>query len=284
MSAPGRLILLPMPLDPAQSPLEILPPATRAYFAELELFVVENARTARRFLAPLLDGRPVQAIELIEWSPNRRQVELDAVMARLATGNDIGLLSDAGCPAVADPGADLVAAAHRLGARVIPAIGPSALLLALMASGMGGQRFAFVGYLPTDSAERNARLRELEQRSAAADETILFIETPYRNPAMLAAAIDCLAPTTVLMTASGLSLASEKIVSRSVAAWRDAGDAADAAVERRVPAMFALKASPRASAARTRDSAQPRSRPRPQGGLKPSRKLRSHLAGKTLRD
>lgn len=284
MSAPGRLILLPMPLDPAQSPLEILPPATRAYFAELELFVVENARTARRFLAPLLNGRPVQAIELIEWSPNRRQVELDAVMARLATGNDIGLLSDAGCPAVADPGADLVAAAHRLGARVIPAIGPSALLLALMASGMGGQRFAFVGYLPTDSAERNARLRELEQRSAAADETILFIETPYRNPAMLAAAIDCLAPTTVLMTASGLSLASEKIVSRSVAAWRDAGDAADAAVERRVPAMFALKASSRASAARTRDSAQPRSRPRPQGGLKPGRKLRSHLAGKTLRD
>src|SRR5690606_15022140 len=151
----GRLILLPVPLDPDQSPLEILPPATRDHFERLEVYVVENARAARRFLKPLVGARPLQSLELVEWSANHRRVGPEEALAPLMRGIDIGLLSDAGCPAVADPGADLVAAAHRMGAAVIPAVGPSALLLALMASGMGGQRFGFVGYLPSDSDGRN---------------------------------------------------------------------------------------------------------------------------------
>lgn len=286
MSAPGRLILLPVPLDPAQSPLEVLPAATWEHFARLDIYVVENAKAARRFLKPLVGDRPLQSLELIEWSANHRRLDAEEALAPLMRGIDMGLLSDAGCPAVADPGADLVAAAHRLGARVVPAIGPSALLLALMASGMGGQRFAFVGYLPSEAADRQAALRELEQRSAAGDETILFIETPYRNHAMLEAAIECLAPGTVLMSASGLSLAQERIVSRPVAAWRQAGAAA-AGLKRRTPAVFGLKAAPTPPPRRPDGgSAQGRraARVQPQRRAETRRKPRPHLARKPLGD
>src|SRR5690606_10721580 len=193
------------------------------------------------------------------------------------------------CPAVADPGTDLVAAAHRLGARVVPAIGPSALLLALMASGMGGQRFAFVGYLPTEADARKSTLRELEQRSAANDETILFIETPYRNPAMLDAALDCLAPGTVLMSASGLSLATERIVSRPLAEWRAAGAAAARELDRRIPAVFGIKAAAAPAPRRPGGgSAQARRAARVDSGVehraKARRKPRPDLARKPLGD
>ncbi len=287
----GRLILLPVPLDPGQSPLEVLPTATRAHFERLEVYVVENAKAARRFLKPLIGERPLQSLELIEWNPNHRRLGPEEALAPLSRGIDIGLLSDAGCPAVADPGADLVAAAHRMGAAVVPAVGPSALLLALMASGMGGQRFGFVGYLPSDGDGRSAALRELERRSAAGDETILFIETPYRNHAMLDAALGCLAPTTVLMTASGLTLAHERIVSRPVAAWRGAGDAAARELDRRIPAVFGLKAAaatpPSASRAGA-GSAQARRRAGLDAGpdrrTEARRKLRPDLARKPLGD
>jgi len=286
----GRLILLPVPLDPDQSPLEILPPATRDHFERLEVYVVENARAARRFLKPLVGARPLQSLELVEWSANHRRVGPEEALAPLMRGIDIGLLSDAGCPAVADPGADLVAAAHRMGAAVIPAVGPSALLLALMASGMGGQRFGFVGYLPSDSDGRNATLRELERRSAAGDETILFIETPYRNHAMLDAALACLAPTTVLMTASGLTLAHERIVSRPVAAWRKAGESAARELDRRIPAVFGLKAARQSPPTRGPGggSAQARRRPGLDAGLErraeTRRKPRPDLPSKPLGD
>lgn len=286
----GRLILLPVPLDPGQSPLEVLPMATRGHFERIEVFVVENAKVARRFLKPLVGERPLQSIELIEWSANHRRVEPGEALAPLSRGIDIGLLSDAGCPAVADPGADLVAAAHRMGATVVPAVGPSALLLALMASGMGGQRFGFVGYLPSDTEGRSAALRELERRSAAGDETILFIETPYRNHAMLDAALDSLAPTTVLMTASGLTLAQERIVSRPVAAWRKVGEAAARELDRRIPAVFGLKAAAAMAPAHRAGtgSAQPRRRTSLDAGsdrrAEPRRKLRPDLPRDPLGD
>lgn len=290
MSGLGRLILLPMPLDPAQPAREVLPPATLAHLAHIDTFVVENARPARRFLAPLLEGRAIQSLELIEWNARRRDLSPEDVLAPLLQGRDIGLLSDAGCPAVADPGADLVAAAHRLGARVVPTVGPSAPLLALMASGMGGQRFAFAGYLPDDGPGRGQALRELEARSAASGETMLFIETPYRNHAMLDTAIAVLAPDTVLMSASGLTLAHERVVSQSVAAWRAAGAVAAGAVDRRVPAVFGLRAVSRpAHAGRTSEhSAQPQRRPRVQAAAKGSverrRKPRPDLPRKPLGD
>jgi len=285
----GRLILLPVPLDPDQSPLEVLPTATREHFARLGIYVVENAKAARRFLKPLIGERPLQSLELIEWSANHRRLDPEEALAPLSRGIDIGLLSDAGCPAVADPGADLVAAAHRLGARVVPAIGPSALLLALMASGMGGQRFGFVGYLPSEADGRNAALRDLERRSAAGDETILFIETPYRNHALLDAALACLAPTTLLMTASGLSLAHERIVSRPVAAWRKAGAGAAAEIDRRIPAVFGIKAAAaRPAADRPVGSAQARRRAGLDTGVQrrteTRRKVRPDLARKPLGD
>ncbi len=290
MNALGRLVLLPVPLDPAQSPLEVLPAATREHFERIDVFVVENAKAARRFLKPLVGDRPLQSLELVEWNAHQRRLAPDEALAPLRRGQDVGLLSAAGCPAVAVPGADLVGAAHRLGARVVPAIGPSALLLALMASGMGGQRFAFVGYLPSESEARRAALLELERRSAANDETILFIETPYRNHAMLDAALDCLAPGTVLMTASGLSVAVERIVSRPLADWRRAGAGAAGELDRRIPAVFGLKAAAGPGPARRRPprggSAQARSgagaEAGTQRGIKPGRKLRPHLARKPL--
>jgi 16S rRNA (cytidine1402-2'-O)-methyltransferase len=272
MSALGRLVLLPVPLDPDQSPLEVLPPATRAHFERIDVFVVENAKAARRFLKPLVGDRPLQSLELVEWNANQRRLSPDQALAPLRRGADVGLLSDAGCPAVADPGADLVAAAHRMGARVVPAIGPSALLLALMASGMGGQRFAFVGYLPSEGEARKSALRELERRSARDDETLLFIETPYRNHAMIESALECLAPDTIFMSASGLSLASERIVSRPVAQWRKAGG--EPPVDRRIPAVFALKAPTRP---RRAGSAKARRGTGVEGGLEHRPELRGKL-------
>lgn len=286
MNALGRLVLLPVPLDPEQSPLEVLPAATLGHFQRIEIFVVENAKAARRFLKPLIGDRPLQSLELVEWSANQRRLSPDEALAPLRRGLDIGLLSDAGCPAVADPGADLVATAHRLGARVVPAIGPSALLLALMASGMGGQRFAFVGYLPTGADARSAALRDLEHRSAASDETILFIETPYRNEPMVEAALDSLAPDTLFMSASGLSLESERIVSRTVAQWRAAGaEAAMGEVDRRIPAVFGIKAAARprragSAKARRGPGVESRIERRGQGRGKP----RPHLPRKPLGD
>jgi 16S rRNA (cytidine1402-2'-O)-methyltransferase len=284
MSDLGRLVLLPVPLDPDQSPLEVLPPATLGHFARIDVFVVENAKAARRFLKPLVGDRPLQSLELVEWNANQRRLSAEEALEPLRHGRDIGLLSDAGCPAVADPGADLVAAAHRLGARVVPAIGPSALLLALMASGMGGQRFGFAGYLPSEADARRQALRALELRSAAGDETILFIETPYRNEAMVEAAIDVLAPDTVFMSASGLSLPSERIVSRPIAEWRRTGSGAAGAVDRRIPAVFGLKAV----ALRRAGSADPRRgtgiESRLERRTKAGRKLRPHLSRKPLGD
>ena len=160
-------------------------------------------------------------------------------------GRDGGLLSEAGVPAIADPGAALVAAAHAAGVAVRPLIGPSSLLLALMASGLDGQRFAFVGYVATQPAERLRQLRELEQRSGRHAETILVIETPYRNQALLDAALQALSPDTQLMLASDLSLATERVVVDSVAGWREARREAPT-----TPCVFGLLARPAPARAR----------------------------------
>lgn len=233
----GRLWLIPTPLGADSDPRRVLPADTLAAIEPLDYFVVENAKTARAFLKAAGTRAPLQALELRELSEHTPPSRIPELLAPILAGRDGGLLSEAGAPAVADPGAALVAAAHASGVTVCPLIGPSSLVLALMASGLNGQRFAFAGYVPTHAAERLERLRELERRSARYDETILVIETPYRNQALLEAAIQALAPATRLMVASDLSLASQRIVVDTIAGWRAAARELPKA-----PAVFGLQA------------------------------------------
>ena len=175
----------------------------------LKDFAVENAKSARAFLGAL--GMPVRELNIEELGEN--------VSIHLK-GRDLGLLSEAGCPAIADPGAKLVEAAHAKGYRIVPLVGPSSIMLALMASGLEGQRFAFCGYLPREAADRKKRIQELERRSKREDETEIFIETPYRNDALFAALLETCAETTRLCVAADLTMPDEAIRTQTIAAWR----------------------------------------------------------------
>ena len=247
----SRLYLVPNALDhgtsAASRPLDdVLPRGAIVVAARLEHWLVENAKTARAFLkrvdavAPL--ARPLQALSIVELPkpPKGRPGSVPsndaaALLAPLRAGHAMGLLSEAGLPAVADPGAAIVSAAHAEGFEVEALPGPSAVLLALAASGLEGQRFAFVGYLPTDADARVARIRELEALSRRHDQTQLAIETPYRNQALLAALIEHLQPGTRLSVSAGLTLAEGRTRSDRVAAWR----ARPGGVPLDLPAVFA---------------------------------------------
>ncbi|HEX7053736.1 MAG TPA: SAM-dependent methyltransferase [Burkholderiales bacterium] len=217
------------------APEHSLPAPALAQVRALRDFVAENAKSARAFLAAA-GARPREAaiVELNEHSDLSRAADL---LRPLREGRDLGLLSEAGCPAIADPGAALVEAAHREGFRVAPLVGPCALLLGLMASGLEGQRFAFCGYLPREPRERRERIRALEARSRKEHETEIFIETPYRNEALLSALLEACAPGTRLCVAADLTLATETVKTRTIAQWRRAGEA----IGRR-PAVFLLLA------------------------------------------
>lgn len=226
----ATLFLVPAPLGaPA---IEVLPPATVRAVRTLRDFAVENAKSARALLGEL--GMPCALREL-----NIREIggEAAALLAPLREGRPLGVISEAGCPAVADPGAELVALAHREGFRVVPLGGASAILLALMASGLEGQRFAFRGYLPREKSGRAERIRALERRSRAERETQIFIETPYRNDALLAALLETCDAATRLCVAADLTLPTEEIATRTIAQWREA----HAALGKR-PAVFLLQA------------------------------------------
>ncbi|MBI3370022.1 MAG: ribosomal RNA small subunit methyltransferase I [Burkholderiales bacterium] len=232
--SPGRLLLVPNALDLGTGHevdlRDLLPDPVIRRAAALGHWVCENAKTTRAFLkridalVPL--ARPLQAIDVRELPRPRKgerraeAPDLAPLLAPALAGHDIGLLSDAGMPAVADPGAALVAAAHALGVLVEPLPGPSSLLLALAASGLNGQSFAFVGYLPVEATARTARIRELEALSRRTRQTQIAIETPYRNAALLAALVDLLTPTTQLAIASGLTLPDGWCRSQAVSAWR----------------------------------------------------------------
>ena len=192
--------------------------------------MVENAKTARAFLGAL--GMPVRELSIAVIDADRD------LLAPLKAGHPIGLLSEAGCPAIADPGAALIEAAHREGFRVVPLVGPSSIVLALMASGLEGQRFAFSGYLPREERDRSKRIRELEQRSRKERQTEIFIETPYRSDALLGALLRNCEPATRLCVAADLTLATESIVSQAIAEWRRSR-----AVVGRRPAVFLLLAT-----------------------------------------
>jgi 16S rRNA (cytidine1402-2'-O)-methyltransferase len=197
-----------------------LPMATREAACRLTHFVAENAKTARAELKRI--GHPVALRELaIEQLPDQPSVaDIERLLAPLRAGIDLGLMSEAGCPAVADPGALLVRRAHELGLAVRPLVGPSSLLLALMASGLDGQRFAFHGYLPAREPERGQRIAELEKESAGRQQTQIFIETPYRNMALFKTLLATCRPQTRLCLATDLSLGSEQIRMQCVADWK----------------------------------------------------------------
>lgn len=199
----STLYAIPTPLG--GSPADSLSPSTIQAIRGLSRFVVENAKSARAFLGAL--GMPVRELVIEEIGDNRLE-------------GDIGLLSEAGCPAIADPGAKLIEAAHAAGYKVVPLVGPSSIVMALMASGLEGQRFAFCGYLPRDPVERKKRIRELESRSRREAETEIFIETPYRNEALLAALLETCAGSTRLCVAVDLTLPGETIRSRPVGEFK----------------------------------------------------------------
>lgn len=251
MSA-GSLILIPNTLDLGLHPGpldEVLPAGVIRRAAALSHWAAEDAKTARAFLkrvdavVPL--ALPLQSIQITELPRARKgsreavpQAEWQALLAPALAGHDLGLISEAGLPAVADPGAALVAAAHAAGVTVVPLSGPSALLLALAASGLNGQSFAFVGYLPQEPAARVARIRELEGLSRRLNQTQLLIETPYRNAALLGSLVETLAPATRLSVSAGLTLDGGFTRSAAVSDWRRQ----PTALPDRVPAVFAVLA------------------------------------------
>ncbi|MFN4004663.1 MAG: SAM-dependent methyltransferase [Hylemonella sp.] len=250
-AATGTLYLVPAPLDhgcDAQTPLHaVLPAGTLEVAARLSHWICENAKSARAYLKRVAElqplARPLQALDIRELpravhkKGDHGPAGFDArpLLAPALQGQDIGLLSEAGMPAVADPGSSVVRAAHELGIPVVPLVGPVSLLLALAASGLSGQHFAFVGYLPQEAAARAQRIRELEALARRTGQTQLFIETPYRNAAMLAALLQTLQADTRLAVASALTLPQATVRSAPVRQWRQSPAPAPQG-----PAVFAI--------------------------------------------
>jgi 16S rRNA (cytidine1402-2'-O)-methyltransferase len=229
----GTLYLVPNLLGVVE-PSRVLPAYTLEVARRLTHWAVETPKAARAFLRTAGVAAPIASLDIQALETR----DAAALLAPAREGEDVGLLSDAGCPGVADPGATLVAEAHASGVRVVPLVGPSAVLLALMASGMNGQRFAFHGYLPVKPPSRTQALQRLEQVSRAEDCTQLFIETPYRSAAMLEALAQTLQPSTTVCIAADLTLPSETIERRTARAWR----AQDHARFDRRPSIFLLQA------------------------------------------
>lgn len=213
----GTLLLIPTPLGDESRPW--LLPHEQEQITPITHFVVEAEKTARRHLKALGVKTPIRELQLHLLNEHSKDEDLQRLLDPLLQGYDLGLLSEAGCPAVADPGANLVALAHKKGIMVQPLTGASSILLALMASGANGQNFAFKGYLPSKKSERIATLKKLEQHSRVNNETQIFIETPYRNQAMLEDALLTLKPHTRLCLACDLTLPSQIIISQSIKDW-----------------------------------------------------------------
>jgi 16S rRNA (cytidine1402-2'-O)-methyltransferase len=233
--SPGRLYLVPNLLG-VVPPAAVLPQRTIDLARSLKHFVVETPKLARQFLKALAPEHALQELELAELNEHTPAGRIEGLLAPAIAGKDLGLLTDAGCPGVADPGASLVAAAHRAGVGVVPLVGPSAVLLALMGSGMNGQAFAFHGYLPAKPAARATALQALERAAARTGGTQIFIEAPYRNEAMVDTVLSTCSAALRFCVAADLTLETELIVSRTVAQWQRAPRPAFA----KRPAMFLL--------------------------------------------
>lgn len=218
---PGTLYLIPCPIAEEGDVWDVLPAANRAVMASLDYFIVENTRSARRFLSKAKLGRPIEELEFREL--NEHTVagrEVEELVAPIAAGRSAGVISEAGVPGVADPGALVVALCHRRGIRVVPLVGPSSILLAMMASGLNGQSFAFNGYLPVKPPERVQAIRRFERRAQSERQSQLFIEAPYRNVKLMEQLLQTLAPETRLTLAMDITAPGEYIRTLPVREWR----------------------------------------------------------------
>lgn len=233
----GTLYLVPVTLG-GDAIEGLIPTQVQQRVRSLEYFVVENPKSARAYLKLVGTQLPLQQLQLSTLNEHTSDTDIAQLAAPLHAGHDLGMLSEAGCPGVADPGAKLVRYAHAQGMRVVPLVGPSSILLALMGSGLNGQRFAFHGYLPVADAERIKALRELERDSRKLGQTQIFIETPYRNHKMLQSILAGCAHDTLLCIATDLTLAAEDIRTMAIAAWKRKPPQ----LERR-PSLFLLLAS-----------------------------------------
>jgi 16S rRNA (cytidine1402-2'-O)-methyltransferase len=216
----ARLYLVPAWLSEDSAPADAVPAAVLERIRALDAFVAEDAKSARKYLAACGHPKPMREIAIAELNEHTPRAAVASLLAPVLQGRDLGVLSEAGVPAVADPGAALVAEAHARGITVVPLVGPSSILLALMASGLEGQRFRFAGYLPADAAARRVALAELERRSARDGETQIFIETPYRNEALLADILQSCRAQTRLAVAAELTSPREWIRMDRIEGWR----------------------------------------------------------------
>ena len=215
----GTLYLIPVTLGD-DNISQVLPPDVVKIAQYLENFVVESEKSARHFLSTIKSVKPVRELTLKLLNEHTLDKDVSALLTPLLAGKDVGLMSDAGCPGIADPGAKLVELVHQKGIRVVPLVGPSSILLSLMSSGLNGQQFAFLGYLPVDKQARNLKLKEIEKRSQTHKETQIFIETPYRNQHMLEAILATCNTNTRLCIASQVSLEDELVVTKRISEWK----------------------------------------------------------------
>lgn len=214
----GKLYLIPITLGDS-APLEVLPISNKRAIEQIDHYIAENEKTARAFIKRLSSGKSQSDLHFEQLNKFTEPSIIPEFLNPCLEGNDIGLMSEAGCPGVADPGADIVKIAHEKGIQVVPLVGPSSILLALMASGLNGQRFAFNGYLPIESADRKKAIKQLEKKSRDEDQAQIFMETPYRNDKMVADLIKYLHPDTRLCIATDITLESEQIKTLPIGEW-----------------------------------------------------------------
>ncbi|HET8855114.1 MAG TPA: SAM-dependent methyltransferase [Salinimicrobium sp.] len=218
-SFPGKLYLLPTTLG-EHTALDVLPVSVKEVIERTDDFIVENEKTARRFIKNLLPSKAQPSLRINLLNKFTEPSEFSGFLKPCREGNDVGLISEAGCPGIADPGAEIVSLAHREKIRVVPMVGPSSILLAMMSSGLNGQSFTFNGYLPIDKAGRKNDIKNLERLSGERNQAQIFIETPYRNQKMLEDLIQFLNPGTRLCIARDITQTSELIITKTVSQWK----------------------------------------------------------------
>ncbi len=215
----GRLFLIPVTLGDI-SPLEVLPISIKKVIEMVDYYIVENEKTARKNIKALAPSKSQDSLQLFPLNKFTDPMDIPSYLDACLEGKNVGLMSEAGVPGVADPGAQIVALAHEKNIRVQPLVGPSSILMAIMASGMNGQNFAFNGYLPIDNKERRSRIKDLETRSFKEDQAQIFIETPYRNNKLIEELVSQLHPETKLTIACDITLPNEYIKTLSVNQWK----------------------------------------------------------------
>lgn len=219
MKATGKLYLIPVTLGES-NPFDVLPETVKRTIEFIDYYIVENEKTARRFIKSVHPEKVQASLHLSTLNKHTEVSEHNQMIQPCLEGKNVGLMSEAGCPGVADPGAAIVKIAHEKGIQVVPLVGPSSILLAMMGSGMNGQSFAFNGYLPIDKGEKKAALKNFEQLSFSKNQSQLFIETPYRNNKLLDDVLQTLQPNTFLCIACDLTLPTEYIKTLRVADWK----------------------------------------------------------------